>query len=160
MLDTSFWTVGFKVGILGYALGAFEIIVPAAVERELRAPDVAYPSRIYPETALYDQLRPQLLQPADLEPEPLPLFGAGEAAAIALARQTPGTILLINDARPAMHARNLGLAVVSVPSMIVIARVRELVPDHVARALLSAAERHGTSPAVVAAAASILDRVV
>jgi predicted nucleic acid-binding protein len=141
-------------------VGAFDIVVPAAVDRELRAPDVVYPSRVYPETALYAQLRPQLLEPPDLEPEPLSLFGAGEAAAISLARRTLGAVLLINDARPAAHARNLGLAVVSVPSMIVIARVQELVPDHVARALLSAAERHGTSPAVVAAAASILDRVV
>jgi hypothetical protein len=56
VLDTSFWTVGFKVGLLGYAMRSFDIVVPRAVEAELRATDARYPQRRYPDTALFDQV--------------------------------------------------------------------------------------------------------
>ena len=45
VLDTSFWTVGFKVGLLGYAMRAFSIVVPSAVEAEIRVTDGRYPDR-------------------------------------------------------------------------------------------------------------------
>jgi hypothetical protein len=45
VLDTSFWTVGFKVGLLGNAMRAFSIVVPSAVEAEIRATDTQYPQR-------------------------------------------------------------------------------------------------------------------
>ena len=57
MLDTSFWTIGFKVGLLGYAMRAFSIVVPSAVEAEIRATDARYPQRLYPDTALFEQVR-------------------------------------------------------------------------------------------------------
>jgi hypothetical protein len=91
VLDTSFWTVG----LLGYAMRAFSIVVPRAVEAEVRAADSRYPQRLYPDTALFDQVQ----DPPDPEPAPLDRFGAEEAAAIALSRSLNAT-LLINDHRP------------------------------------------------------------
>lgn len=68
MLDTSFWTVGFKVGLLGYAMRAFSIVVPAAVEAQIRSTDVQYPQRLYPDTALFEQVRNEFQSPPDPEP--------------------------------------------------------------------------------------------
>jgi predicted nucleic acid-binding protein len=82
-------------------------------------------------------------------------FGAGEAAAIALSRSID-SVLLINDRRPADLARNLGVAVVTCPGMIVVARSQELIPDHVARAMLSMCSQHGTSPLLIDEASRLL----
>jgi predicted nucleic acid-binding protein len=155
VLDTSFWTVGFKVGLLGYAMRAFRIVVPSAVEAELRATDRQYPRRLYPDTALFEQLRDQFQSPPDPEPAPFDRFGAGEAAAIALSRAT-GATLLINDRRPSELARNLGLAVVSCPGMVVLARSQQLIPAHMADAMLRMCAQHGTAPSVVQEASLLL----
>ncbi len=155
MLDTSFWTVGFKVGLLGYAMRAFDIVVPRAVEAELRATDARYPQRLYPDTALFDHVRDRLQDPPDPEPAPLDRFGAGEAAAIVLSRSL-GATLLINDHRPAELARNLGLAVVSCPGMIVVARSQELIAAHMVQAMLRMCAQHGTSPGIIQEASRLL----
>jgi predicted nucleic acid-binding protein len=155
VLDTSFWTVGFKVGLLGYAMRAFGIVVPRAVDAEIRVIDGRYPRRLYPDTALFDQVRHQFQDPPEPEPAPLDRFGPGEAAAIALSRSI-NSVLLINDRRPTELARTLGLPVVTCPGMIVVARSQELIPDHVARAMLRMCAQHGTSPALVDEAAILL----
>jgi predicted nucleic acid-binding protein len=155
VLDTSFWSVGFKVGLLGYAMRAFEIVVPRAVEAEIRAVDARYPRRLYPDTALFDQVRDRFQDPPDPEPDPLDRFGAGEAAAIAVARHL-GSVVLINDRRPAELARNLGLAVVSCPGLIVLATRQELIANHIAQAMLRMCAQHGTSPVTIKEAMDIL----
>ncbi len=155
MLDTSFWTIGFKVGLLGYAMRAFGIVVPSAVEAEIRATDTRYPQRLYPDTALFEQVRDQFQSPPDPEPAPLDRFGAGEAGAIALARSMRAA-LLINDRRPSELARNLGLAVVSCPGMIVLSRSQQLIPPHMAHAMLRMCAQHGTAPSIVQEASLLL----
>lgn len=155
MLDTSFWTVGFKVGLLGYAIGAFSIVVPSAVEAEIRAADVRYPQRLYPDTALFDQVRDQFERPPSPEAPPIQRFGPGEAAAIAVSRSL-GATLLINDRRPAELARNMGLAVVSCPGMIVVARSQQLIPAHMAQAMLRMCVQHGTAPLLIQEASLLL----
>jgi predicted nucleic acid-binding protein len=134
---------------------AFSIMVPGGVETEILATDERYPQRLYPDTALFIQIRGQFLRPPEPEPAPLERFGAGEAAAIALSRSTGGT-LLINDRRPAELARNLGLAVVSCPGMIVIARSQQLIPSHMAHAMLRMCGQHGTAPSIVQEASILL----
>jgi hypothetical protein len=160
VLDTSFWAVGFKVGILGYALRTFTIVVPDHVEAELCHPDALYPTRLYPDSALFEQVRPLLQAPPAPCPPPLGQFGKGEAAAIALAA-VHGFALLINDSRPAAFARNMGVAnVVTVPGMVVLARAEGLLGDHQARAMLRACSFHGTSPSLLAEAELLLDALV
>jgi predicted nucleic acid-binding protein len=58
------------------------------------------------------------LVPASESPAPLPLFGRGEAAAITLA-QARGSLLLVNERPAAEHAANLGLAVGTIPTIVV-----------------------------------------
>jgi len=134
---------------------AFSIVVPRAVEADLRATDARYSPRLYPDTALFDQVRDQLQDPPDPEPAPLDRIGAGEAAAIALSRAL-GATLLINDHRPAEVARNLGLAVVSCPGMIVLARSQQLIAAHMAQAMLRMCGQRGTSPGVIEEASRLL----
>jgi len=154
VLDTSFWTVGVKVGLIGYALRLFEVVVPAAVERELNEPDRWFPGRLYPDTALFQQLRPLMADPPAEEPPPLTVFGGGEAA-IPLAQRLQARVL-INDRRPAVFARNLGLIVCTIPDVIVLLRSQELIADHMALAMIATSERHGTSPVLASAARQVL----
>lgn len=156
MLDTSFWTVGFKVGLLGNSMRAFSIVVPAAVEAEIRCADVRFPQRLYPDTALFEQVRDHFQSPPDPEPGPLKRFGRGEAAAIALS-MSDRAALLINDRRPAELARNLDMSVVTCPGMIVVARSQELIATHMAPAMLRMCAQHGTAPAIVDEALRLLE---
>ena len=137
----------------------FDVVVPGAVERELTAPDGLYPGRVYPDAALFQELRSLMRDPPEDEPQPLTVFGGGEAAAIALAQLLQVTVLL-NDRRAAGFARNLGLAVLTIPDTIVLLCAQELIPDHMARAMLAASERHGAAPALVAAATQVLDLLI
>ena len=133
--------------------------MPRAVEREITAPDHLYPARIYPDAALFQELRSLMRDPPEVEPPPLAVFGGGEAAAIALAQLLQLTVL-VNDRRAAGFARNLGLAVLTIPDTIVPLRSQELIPDHMARAMLAASRRHGTAPTLVAAASPVLDLLI
>jgi predicted nucleic acid-binding protein len=137
-------------------LRLYDVIVPKAVADEIMRPDPMYPQRVYPDRALFEQMLPQMNGTPEDEPTPLRLFGPGEAAAIPLAQRLDCRVL-INDRRAAAFARNLGLIVLTVPDVIVVVRSWELLPDHVARALLQAGERHGTSPILVAGAMRALD---
>jgi predicted nucleic acid-binding protein len=67
-----------------------------------------------------------------------------------------GATLLINDRRPSELARNLGLAVVSCPGMIVVARSQQLIPAHMAHAMLRMCAQHGTAPAIIQEASLLL----
>jgi predicted nucleic acid-binding protein len=159
VLDTSFWTVGFKAGVLGYALKLYRIVVPRQVEQEIRIPDRRYPQRVYPDTALFDEVRHLLLSPPTPEPPAIARFGAGEAAAIPLA-ETLNATLLINDRRPAEYARGLGIRVTTLPGLIVLARSRDYVATHVAEAMLRTCTQHGTSPALVQEASLVLSALL
>lgn len=69
-------------------------------------------------------------------PPPLPILGAGEAEAIALARRL-GAVLLINERRGAQYAANLGIAVITVPAVILALRDQDLISDRAARRKLA-----------------------
>ena len=157
VLETSFWTVAFRAQVLPYALLDFDMVVPAAVTRELLFTDRRVPARLYPAAALFTSIHPSLPAPPDPEPAPIPMFWPGEAAAIALAQALPGHVLLINDDRPAACARNLGVPVMTVPESIVRACSGGRVAKHMAHAQLRDCERHGTSPRLVEMARSIID---
>src|SRR5947209_2216735 len=123
----------FERALMAYLGGAssVEAAAIAGVDRHAFLVRAAERGAIVGDTALFDQVRDQLHDPPDPEPAPLDRFGAGEAAAIVLSRFLNAT-LLINDHRPAEVARNLGLAVVSCPGMIVFARSQELIAAHMA----------------------------
>ena len=138
-----------------YALRLYRIMVPKQVAEEIMFRDPQAPQRLYPQQALFEQLRGNMLEPPDPEPPPLGQFGPGEAAAIALARAL-GAVLLLNDFRPGQFARGLGLSVVSVPEMIVIIRAEQLISDEAARGMLGRCQAT-TSPQLIEIAARLLD---
>jgi predicted nucleic acid-binding protein len=76
-------------------------------------------------------LRDKLRQP-EIHVTPLQAFGPGEAEAIALASAL-GAVLMINERPGAQCARNIGLDVATVPSVIVLLRSRGVISDPAAR---------------------------
>lgn len=97
----------------------FRLIVPQAVADEILARDPAYPTREYPDATLFRHLAARMsLVPVDRAPQPLNVFGPGEAAALAVA-QPQRLLVLINEWRAAEHAANLGLPVVTIPTVVV-----------------------------------------
>ncbi|MBI2911255.1 MAG: hypothetical protein HYY05_03875 [Chloroflexi bacterium] len=118
VLETSFWVAAYRAEVAANCLDLFDVVVPPAVQAELRAVQPSAPRREYPYATLFRALPSQMCDPPPESPKPLPLFGAGEAEAIALA-QTVDAILLINERRGAQYAANLGIPVATVPAVIV-----------------------------------------
>ncbi len=139
VLETSFWTVAYRAEVTANCLDLYEIIVPRAVEAEIRALQASEPRREYPHATLFRRLQAQISDPPEMEPEPLPGFGRGEAAAIPLAAHL-AVVLLINERGGARHARNLGIQVVTVPAVIVDLRAQDVISDRAARRKLELIE--------------------
>ena len=157
VLDTSFWATSFQVQLTGYLLRTHELVVPPAVEREILAPNAQQPRLLYPDQALFQQVR-GLMTPAPTGvPPAVTTFGAGEREAISVAMHL-GVRLLINDHRLAVYARNLQLTAWSVPDFVVRLRAHGLVTDAHARAMLDLCLRT-TNAEVVANADRLLDEL-
>ena len=86
---------------------------------------------------------------------PLSVFGPGEAEAIALATEL-NAVLLINERPGLQFARNLGLDVASVPSVIVLLRSQGVISDRAARRKLGLIAPN-TAAAIIDEAARALD---
>jgi hypothetical protein len=136
VLETSFWIAAYHAEVVANCLDLFEIIVPRAVEQEILSRPPLAPRREYPYASLFRHLRTLMTDPPDAEPDPLLLFGPGEAAAIPLAQHL-GVMLLINERRAATYAANLALRVVTVPAVIVTLRAEEIISDRAARTKLA-----------------------
>ena len=155
VLETSFWVVAYRAEVAANILDFFAPIVPISVEREILARGAEQPRREYPYATLFRHLRPLMVGPPPDAPAPLPIFGAGEASAIPLARQI-GCVLLVNERRAAAYARNLGILVVTVPSFVVALRVEQIISDRAARRKLALVVSC-TSSEFIAEAIQILD---
>jgi hypothetical protein len=126
VLETSFWIAAYRAEVIANCFDIFEIVVPRAVEAEIRSVDPDNPRREFPYATLFRHLRGLLLEPPPEAPTPLPLFGPGEAEAIVLADHL-GVHLLINERRAGDYAANLGIAVVTVPAVIVLLRAEGII---------------------------------
>lgn len=116
VLETSFWTAACRAEVAANCLDLFQIVVPRAVEREIRhSPD---PTREFPYATLFRHLRDRMQDPPADAPPPLSLFGPGEAEAITLAIHLKAR-LLMNEHRATRFASAQGVRVVSVPAVIV-----------------------------------------
>ena len=118
VLDTSFWVLGHRVGVLAYLFRFFTVCVPEAVREEVLAPDPRYPQCVYGYQELFRLLEAQGALAIRNPMQCIPQFHAGEAAALALARDE-GWWLLINEQRALTFARQQGLKAVTVPEFIV-----------------------------------------
>jgi len=155
VLDTSFWIGAYRAEVAANCLDYFEIVVPRAVEGEIRSVQEENPAREYPHATLFRQLRSQMRDPP-LAPHPSrSVLGAGEAEAIAIAAGL-GSALLINEGRGARYAANRGITVVTVPGMVVALRARNVISDRAARSKLELIESI-TPRTMIAEAVSALD---
>jgi hypothetical protein len=139
VLETSFWTAAYRAEVVANCLDLFEIVVPRAVEAEIRARDPAIPSREYPYATLFRHLRGQMADPPVDAPPPLTVFGPGEAEAISLAGHLHAP-LLVNERPAAQFAERQGITVVSVPSVIITLRALGVISRRAARRKLDLIE--------------------
>lgn len=157
VLDTSFWTIAYRAEVAANCLDLFQIVVPRAVEAEIRAVQADAPRREYPYATLFRLLRDKMVDPPRDAPAPLSRFGAGEAAAIPLA-QSLGAHLLINERPASAYAVSLGLIVVRVSDVVVALRLRDVISDRAARRKLDLIAQN-TAHEPVAEARRVLDRL-
>lgn len=157
VLDTSFWTNAHRAEVLANCFQLFRIVVPRAVESEILARQADAPAREYPYATLFRLLRGQMLDPPINSPAPLGRFGVGEAAAITLAQALDAS-LLINERRAAAYAASLGIAIVTVPAVIVTLRLAGTIGDRAARRKLELIEGN-TAQELVADARRVLDQL-
>jgi predicted nucleic acid-binding protein len=118
VLDTSAWVAAYRAEVAANLLDLFRLVVPEAVANEIAARDPAFPAREYPYASLFRHLRHRMTVVPGSAAHSLPDFGPGEAAALALA-QEHRWLVLINEWRAAEHALNLGLVVLTIPTIIV-----------------------------------------
>lgn len=117
-LDTSFWNAANQIGVIPYLFSLFRVHYCTAVEHEIVTTNPDETPLIYPQAMMFQIMQEDnRLYRAD-PTTPLGLFGTGEAHAIALAIEHQWVVLL-NDVRPFIYARALGLRCVSVPSFCV-----------------------------------------
>jgi hypothetical protein len=157
VLDTSFWTNGYQAEVVANCLDFFRIVVPRAVEADIRAVRADAPRREYPHATLFRHLRGQLLDPPPDAPAPFARFGAGEAEAIPLALHL-GAVLLINERPGAAYAAGLGVEFVTVPGFIVTLWLRGVISTRAARRKLDLIE-HNTAPDIITQACQVLNRL-
>lgn len=125
-LDTSFWTYASQVGVAPYLFSFFHVHYCSAVKNEIVTTDPTTTPLIYPQAMLFmifaEDGRLHQKEPV----KPLSVFGIGEAHAMALAKEN-NWVLLINDSRPLIYARSLGITTVGVPGFCVLLYAKELI---------------------------------
>jgi hypothetical protein len=119
VLETSYWVMAWRADIAANCLDLFQVVPPKAVEEEIQERDPLFPAGEFPYATLFRHLRDKMADPPNPEPKPLNLFGPGEAAAIALARDL-SVALLVNEAKALKYATNIGLMAITVPATIVV----------------------------------------
>jgi predicted nucleic acid-binding protein len=152
-LDTSFWINAFRSGLLIWLLELFHLAVTDAVVEEIRYPvrRLGVPA---PDTAVLEEWLARGTLRRENPSRALPLFGPGEAAAIALAEEQ-GYILLMDDGRPYQYAKARGLRVVGTPDLVVVLYDRQQFTLQEARTMLRSL--WGVSTHIVEAAEALLE---
>jgi predicted nucleic acid-binding protein len=156
VLDTSFWTIGYRAEVVANCLDLFEIVVPHAVEAEIRAVQEDVPRREYPYATLFRHLRGQMLDPPTDAPSPLSRFGAGEAEAIPLAQHLNAR-LLVNERPATTYARSLGIRITSVTTVILTLWLQGVISTRAARRKLDLIAGN-TAPDIIAQARTVIGR--
>lgn len=156
-LDTSFWVCASQIGIVPYLFDYFKVHYCTTVEKEIVTTDASKTSLVYPQAQLFLILQEDGRLHRLETTQPLKRFGAGEAYAIALALEHDWT-LLINDRRPLMFARALGLQTLSIPSFCVFLYVNGKITESAVHGYLKRLTAN-TSPVLIDEAKDALDKL-
>ena len=150
--DTSFWTNAFRAGLLPLLLDRFALRFAAEVAAEL--PETNPGGREF--WRLVRAGKVQIAVPTALH---IHEHGAGERAAISLAIEHPDWALLIDDRRPFLAARRMGLLAVCTPVLVVrLAEERVLSADQADTLLRRLAGFNTVSPYLIGEAMLLLRR--
>jgi predicted nucleic acid-binding protein len=118
--DTSALTALLQVGLEGILLELFqEVVIPEAVERELRRAHAVLPSFILTIPILNRELVNRLRRDLD----------EGEAEAIALILEKRGDLLLIDERKGRRVARREGVPVIGLLGVLLEAKRRGIIPS-------------------------------
>ena len=156
-LDTSFWNIAAQIGVVPYLFALFRVHYCRAVEDEIVTTDPDETPLIYPQAMLFKVMQEDG-RLHHTEPErPLAQFGAGEAGAIALAKEREW-VLLINDYRPLQLAQSLGLHCVSVPDFCVLLYAERKITYRAVKGYLRRLT-FTTSPSLIRLAKQVTDEI-
>jgi predicted nucleic acid-binding protein len=154
-IDTSFWNIAARVGVVPYLFEFFRIHYCQAVYDDVVTTNPQETALVYPQAMLFQLLREDgRLHHVD-PLNPLTRFGKGEAHALALAQER-GWVLLINDVRPLTLATNFGIPVVSVPAICVLLAAEGRITSSAASGYLRRL-RPTTSPRLIEQAERVID---
>lgn len=156
-LETSFWTIGTRIGVIPYLFEFFEVYYCHPVEEEIVNTDPSATPLIYPQAMLFNVFKEDgRLYHAEPK-KPLGLFGKGEAGTIALAYEQ-GWDLLINDYWPLVHAQGLGIRCISVPHFVVMLYEAKRISKKATLGYLNRLTPV-TSPALLAEARAVVEKL-
>jgi len=150
VLETSFWIAAHRAEVVGNCLDFFDIMVPRAVEDEILSRQMGAPRREYPYATMFRHLRREMRDPPWPAPDPLPVFGRGEAAAIPIAQHL-SAVLLMNERRATSYALARRIDVITVPAFVVALQEQDIISHRAALRKLELIESM-TAPAIMAAA--------
>lgn len=150
--DTSFWVNAFRAGLLPSVLERFALHYTPQVANEL--PESNPGGREFWRLVRAGEV-------IEIEPTTSPVreHGVGERSAINLALEHPDWALLIDDRRPFVAARRMGLMVICSPVLVVwLVGEGVLRDDEGERLLRRLAEFNTVSPHLISEAALMLRR--
>jgi predicted nucleic acid-binding protein len=110
--DSSFWINADRAGLLSHVLHRYELRYAPAVAAELRE---EFPSGQH----FWRLVREGVLTESAAGASHVQGFGPGERAAMDLAIENPGWVLLMDDQRPFQEAVRLGIDVLCTPVLVV-----------------------------------------
>jgi predicted nucleic acid-binding protein len=159
VVDTSFWSIAVRIGLVRLLLAEFALAVPAAVREEILHEDPRRPRTRSDYQDVFLEIEPELVALPNPEPHPIAGLDVGEASVIACA-QALGVIALINERRGKRVAAALGVVAIDVAQVVVllVADGRLTVPA--GRGLLARIRKFSSTPREqLTEAESVLDAI-
>jgi predicted nucleic acid-binding protein len=111
-LDSSFWVNAHRCGLLRYVLDLFDIWYAPVVAAELS-------EEFASGREFWWLVREGVLAEAIPRVDEIKAFGPGERAAMNLALEHPGRLLLVDDRRPLQEAQRLGIRTICTAVLLV-----------------------------------------
>ena len=159
VVDTSFWSIAVRIGLVHLLLMEFALAVPAAVREEILHEDPRRPRTRSDYQDVFLEIEPELVALPDPEPHPVAGLDAGEASVIGCA-QALGVIALINERRGKRVAAALGVVAIDVAKVVVLLVADDRLSVPAARGLLARIRKlSSTPPEQLTEAERVLDAI-
>jgi hypothetical protein len=144
VVDTSFWSIAVRIGLVRLLLEELRLAVPA-VREEILHEDPRRPRTRSDYQDVFLEIEPELVRLPDPEPQPIAGLDAGEASVIACA-QALGGIALINERRGKRVAAALGVIAIDVAQAVVLLAADGRLDIPAARRLVARIRKLSSTP--------------